>query len=331
MHLPLVSLIVPVYNAALFLSKSLDSILSQTYEYVEVIFVNDCSTDNSEQILLAYKAKIELSKPNYIVKILNHTSNKGVATARNTALDNANGDYLYYLDADDYLSRNTIELLVNEAEFSKVDIVGCSWVLQFESSGRVMHQPIVSSPNQALEYMCKGVMRWNLWLFLVKRELYVKSDVRFVDGQNMGEDMMVMFKLISKARSISILKSPLYFYFQANSDSLTKVYSSLHKKEVGLNLSYLDKYCGSLPNIDWTSLFNYLKLNIKLPLLISSKSENYKEWASWFPESTSYCLKNDKISKRIKVLQYMASRGQFWFVKLHYYLVVKFIYGVIYK
>lgn len=332
MNLPIVSIIIPVYNAADLLYKCLNSLKEQTYNFLEIVFIDDCSLDNSNDLLIQFKEELCFLKPDFKVKIFKHDINRGVAAARNTGLEEVTGEYIYYVDADDYLANDAIELLVNMAIETGADIVGANWILQFEHNGRVMVQPKPQSPMEAIVYMAKGILRWNLWLFMIKKDLYDDHNIRFIPGKNMGEDMMVIFKLLLHAKSISMIEKPIYYYSKSNNESLTKIYSKKHKEEVEINLKELNKYFTSEKGFnDWNNLFNYLKLNIKLPLIISNSIQQYQEWSSWFPEANSYSLKNDLISTRIKILQYMASKRQFWFVRLHYYLVIKIVYGIIYK
>lgn len=327
-----VSIIIPVYNAAKYLSQCVSTLEEQSHPYIELIFVNDCSTDNSLEILEDFRSHLEKSRPSFQIHIISHAQNMGVAAARNTGLKKASGIYIYYVDADDYLMSNAVELLVKEAERTKADVVGCNWVLQYQKNGRVMHQPTVDSGKMAIEYMSKGIMRWNLWLFLVRREIYTKYNICFIPGENMGEDMMVMFKIMYSIDRVSMIDTPLYYYNQANSASLTKVYSSKHKQEVTANLREIENFIlQNQKNILAIEQLNYLKLNIKLPLLISSNNSHYKEWKEWFQEANSYITSNNLISKRIKYLQIMAFRDQYWFLWLHYNIVIKFIYGIIYR
>lgn len=332
MNNPTITIIIPVYNAANLLERCLKSLAAQSYTLLELVFVNDCCTDHSELILIDFKHIMADTHPSVSVKIINHDVNKGVAAARNSGLVVATGDYIYYLDADDFMAENAIEILVDKALQTNADVVGCNWVLQFEKTGRHMSQPKPKTPEEAIEFMAKGVMRWNLWLFLVKKELYDDFEIRFLPGENMGEDMMVMFKILLYAQTIAMVQESLYYYAQTNGESLTNTYSDKHKQEVVNNLYELNNHSIIVNKIvNWDFLFNCLKLNIKLPLLISNYKKKYVEWNEWFPESNSSVLKNELISKRTMVLQFMASKRQYWFVKLHYYVVIKLIYGIIYK
>lgn len=328
--LPLVSIIVPVYNAENTLHIAINSILSQTYQNVELIIVNDCSQDNTLNKLNKYRD--EIIDNSIIIKIFSHDINKGVAAARNTGLDNASGVYIYYVDADDWIERNTIEMLIKEQQKNDADIIGCNWYLSFNKNERRMNQPLFTSPLEAIQKMLNGSMRWNLWLFLVKRSLYDKYNIRFIPGMNMGEDLMVMMRLFIHSERVSFIDKALYHYGQSNDGSLTKTYSEKHRQEATKNLQIVEDYLekSNLSHHIGDGI-NFLKLNIKLPLLISNKESDYKQWEKWFPESNKYVMKNKELSIRTRLLEWLAVKKQYWALKLYYNLVIRYIYGVIYK
>lgn len=326
---PKVTIITPVYNAEKTISVALNAVLGQNYENIQFVIVNDCSTDGSLQVV---NDILDKAKRHWEVVIVAHDENKGVAEARNTGLNAANGEYIYFVDADDYIEPTTIATLVNIAITQNVDIVGCDWYLAFEKTKRRMFQPEINNPFDAISSMLNGGMRWNLWLYLVKRTLYYKNEVRFIPGRNMGEDLLVMMKLFVNAESTAHVPIALYHYGQMNENSLTKQYTKKHIAEVTENVEMVEK------TLDESKYRNrigdgisFLKLNIKLPLLMTNDSENYQLWKSWFPEADTKILKNRSQAFRIKLLQLCAARNQFWFVKLHYYVVVRFVYGVIFK
>lgn len=173
LQLMTISVIIPVYNASATLFHCLESLDRQTYRNLELLLVDDCSTDESLHILMSYVE--QQSNPDFTIRILRHEENRGVAAARNTALERATGDYIYYVDADDSIEPDTLECLVNEAEEHGWDITGHEWYLTFESNERYMEQPAYTTPAKALRNMMCGIMRWNLWLFLVRRSLYVEN------------------------------------------------------------------------------------------------------------------------------------------------------------
>lgn len=325
-----ISVIIPVYNASATLRACLMSLSAQTYKNLELLLVDDCSTDDSLNILVTYAG--QYADGDFSVQVLHHEQNRGVAAARNTALLHATGDYIYYVDADDFIESDTLECLVNEVKTKDLDIVGHEWFLTFNSKERHMKQPVYFSSYEALCYMMCGVMRWNLWLFLVRRSLYVENNIHFIEGMNMGEDMMVMMKLFVCAKKVAIVNRPFYHYEQQNQTSLTKTYSLEHIRQVTTNLLEVERIINiSSYECSLSKFIPFLKLNIKLPLLITDDETRYKIWLEWFPEANRYILKNKMLPFRTRIIQWIAVKRYFIFLKLYYRIVFKLVYGVIYK
>ncbi len=326
----LVSIIMPVYNAEMTLSATFDSIINQTYRDIEIIVVNDCSSDQSLEKLFEITSRLD--HRGYKLKIINHEKNRGVAAARNTALENVSGEYLYYLDADDRLEPNAIELLVSEAVANNADIVGCNWFLSFQDNERIMNQKTFNTPFDAIEKMMYGVIRWNLWLFMVKRSLYDDTQIRFIEGANMGEDMMVMLKLFSKAKVVSYIDKPLYHYSRTNTGSITAQMSQKHISEVSQNVAEVEKYFkmkGTDKSIEKKIL--HLKLNIKLPLLFTGQKKDFLLWQNLFTESNMVVMENKYLPLRTRMMQWCAAKGVYFPIKLYNTIFLKFVYGVLYK
>lgn len=325
----LISVIIPVYNASKCLSRCFESIVRQTCRNLEIVFVNDCSTDNSEDCIRSFMNRKEVA--DLKIKCISHHYNRGVAAARNTGLDNATGEYIYYLDADDYIEDNAIESLCHEADKTEADIVGCEWFLSFSKNERRMIQPVVGNGEELFTKMARGVARWNLWLFMVRRSLYEENGVRFMEKINMGEDMMVMMKLSLYADKVSILNVPLYHYVQTQSDSLTRNWSDGYKDQISLNVGEVEKHVTHNYGNRFNRELDFLKLNIKLPLLISSSTDSYKKWMEWFSEANGSIMYNKDIAFRTRLLQLFAYKRQYWLLKLYYYIVIKFVYGILYR
>ena len=329
-YTPFISVIMPVFNAGNRVHTALESLLVQDYSNLEIIIINDCSTDNSLSVIGEYVPVLE--GRGMSVKVISHPQNSGVATARNTGLAHASGEYIYYVDADDRIESNTIRLLFKKAMSENADIVGCNWFLTFEKNERIMNQPSFTESKDAIQKMLNGSMRWNLWLFLVRRSLYEKHQIRFVPGLNMGEDLLVMVKLFIHAGKVVFLNKGLYHYGQSNGQSLTKIYSDVHIQEVVANVKEVEQY---LLNSSFAgqlgSSIDFLKLNIKLPLLISDQVEQYQRWLNWFPEVNDKVMYNSALPLRTRYIQWLAVKGHFWVIKLYYRVVIKFVYGSLYK
>ena len=322
---PIFSIIVPVYNVQNYIAQCIKSIQNQTFYDFEILVVDDCGTDCSMDIV----KKFALDDAR--IKIIKHDRNLGLGAARNTGLDNATGEYVYYLDADDFIEDNTLELLYKEADETETDIVGCEWFLSFNKNERHMVQPKVSSGEELFIKMARGVIRWNLWLFMVKRSLYEDNNIRFIDKMNMGEDMMVMMKLALYSNKVSILNIPLYHYIQTKSDSLTRNWSKGYMDQITANVNEVERHVKGSYGDRFNKEINFLKLNIKLPLLISASTADYEKWMKWFPEANNSIMYNKDISLRTRMIQMFAYKRQYWLLKLYYYLIIRFVYGILYK
>ena len=112
-----ISVIIPIYNVEKYLKECLDSVVNQTFKDIEIICVDDCGTDNSIQIAEEYAKKDER------IKIIHHETNKGLAISRNTGMDNASGEYIFFLDSDDYILPNILEKLYENICTTQADIV----------------------------------------------------------------------------------------------------------------------------------------------------------------------------------------------------------------
>lgn len=324
-----ISIITPIYKVATFIEKCAVSLLEQTYSNIEYIFVDDCSPDESVDVLQTVLETYPNRKG--AVKIVRHQYNRGVSAARNTGLDHATGDYVYFVDADDWLELDAIEKMVDAANSSSADIVAVGWYLSFSQNERNMPMPNYTSADLALRAMLGGQMRWNLWLYMVRRRIYTQYNFRFIEGENVGEDMYMLIRLFSRSTAIVFVEKPLYHYIRQNTASITQMSPANQMKRVLNNLSaaihYLEHNFGDKYKLE----IQFMKLNVKFPLLITLDSQSYREWQTYFPESHSFITANKVQSFRSRLLQLMASRRHYWYVKLYNVLILKFIYGVIYR
>lgn len=326
----LVSIIMPVYNAEQTIQKSVYSVLSQTYPCIELLLIDDASKDDSLSLLKKIETNNNTSKT---IRIIHHQQNKGVAVARNTGLEHATGKYIYWVDADDWIEKNAIELLVEKVEKENLDIVGCNWYLSFLENERLMHQPDFVSPEEGLKKLMHGIMRWNLWLFMTRRDLFQQNNIRFLPDMNMGEDMMVTIKLFALAQRVAYVDTPLYHYAQVNSESLTQIYSQKHIEEVTRNIEEVENFLSErkFHQIESGLLLHLLKLNIKLPLLFTGRKSDFRKWRVWFSDSNIYVMKNKMLPLRTRILQWFGSHNYYVPVKLYHIFVTKLVYGCIYK
>lgn len=220
-----VSIIIPVYNVQEYLSECLDSVLNQTIKNTEIIVVNDGSTDNSPQILAEYKIKF----PELI--IINQ-ENRGISETRNQGLNTATGEYIAFVDSDDFIEECMFERMYNAAKRENSDIVICNYILYNEKSQKQNSGKYIIEGNsqegyiertKSLERFLTNDIKAYVWNKLVKRELFTDHKISFPDFK-VCEDTPVVFLLLAHSKKIFSMNEPLYYYRQRES-SLTKAYS----------------------------------------------------------------------------------------------------------
>lgn len=223
--MPKVSVIVPVYNVSAFLPKCLDSLVNQTLDDIEIIIVNDGSTDNSESIIDTYAA-------NYpkIVKAFTK-KNGGLSDARNFGIKKATGDFLGFVDSDDFVEVTMFEKLYNRAFETDSDIVVCSHTsVMLNKDNRVRTSTLHEIQNGYLFgksiYESHGILAFSrsyAWNKLYKREII--KGFEFPKGQHF-EDSAVVYNILSKARKIEYFPEPLYHYVIGRAGAITGSFDS---------------------------------------------------------------------------------------------------------
>ena len=218
----LVSVIVPVYNVEKYLDECVYSLIHQSYKTIEIILVDDGSTDQS-----GVKCDFWKEKDNRIIVI--HQENKGISGARNSGIDVASGDYLAFVDSDDYVEENYIELMYHEMAKNNCDFVMCNFISfdeeqqRFDGKNRIYDAFMNSEEFMKMVYTYPGfyVLAWNK---LYKKELFQKT--RYETRRN--EDSALISKLVFQCNKIQCISVPLYFYRQREN-------SLMHdKNELGL-------------------------------------------------------------------------------------------------
>lgn len=326
-RIPKISVIAPIYGVEHFIGRAAESMMNQTLKDVEFIFVDDCTPDKSIEILKEIVSRF----PERQVQILRHEENKGLPAARNTGLDAAHGEYVFHWDSDDYAEPEMLESLYKEAERDGCDYVWSDWFLTFNTNSRIMAQPSAASPREALSIALAGGMKYNVWNKLVARKLYQDNAIRFPEGLSMGEDM-TMIKLLAKARRVGHVASPFYHYIRTNSGAMTQIYSEKHLRELRVNTEDLCKFLQN--EIDDNSIekeLNWFRLNVKLPFLFSGRKEDMKLWRQWYKDANKEIMSNYRQAFRTRLLQWTAAHRLSVLNKIYNTLILKFIYGVIYR
>ena len=318
-----VSVIIPVYKVAAYIERCVRSLMEQTLQDAEFIFVDDASPDESMDIVRKVTAGYDRD-----VRILVHESNKGLPAARNTGLAAASGDYIFHCDSDDWMEGNMLEELVSAAEQTGADYVYCNYYLDFGNGARMMQNPPFSTPKAIItDGFLSGAMKYNVWNKLVSRTCY--DGISFPAGHSMGEDM-TMIMLAARAKRVAFVDKALYHYSVTNQQALSRSLSPEKLSDIRFNT---ERTLSFLQNIDLPGKdlgFNFYKLNIKLPFLFSGDKEQYRLWKQWYPEANAFIMRNRMLPFRTRFVQLLASWGLFPLVNLYSWAVNKLFYGMKY-
>lgn len=322
-----VSVIIPIYNVEPYIERCARSLMEQTLDDVEFIFVDDCSPDGSIGVLRRVLAEY----PSRHVTVLTHEKNRGLPAARNTGLAHATGEYVFHCDSDDYMEPGALFSMYQTAQANDADIVYSDWYLSFPNKERYMRQPVVITPAEALHEMLHGGMKWNVWNKLVRRELYNANyrfrpeGIWFPEGHGMGEDM-TMLLLTASARRIIHVPMAAYHYVRQNEHAFTAQPSAESYEALKHNA---DRVIAALQDKVSEEDLACFKLNVKFPFLISAHRDDYERWNLWFPEANSH-IATHNVSRRSRFLEKAAARKQYWLLRIYYCCVYKLVYGLIY-
>lgn len=237
MNNPLVSILVPIYGVEKYIKRCAISLFEQTYKNIEFVFVNDCTRDSSISVLKGVVTEYPHLADK--VKIINHIRNKGLAAARNTAVKESSGDFIFHVDADDWLEKTAIESCVNVQEVNDADVVTVNAKAIWNNRVELYNTPSTTNPKDLLRAILSRRAICNIWGRLIRKSLYVKNNIFNVEGLNISEDLQIMPQLLFFSSKIAVCTKPLYNYECRNQSSYTSTYnikSDLQNQETAVIL-----------------------------------------------------------------------------------------------
>lgn len=243
--MPKVSVIIPVYNVEEYLRQALDSVVNQTLEDLEIICVDDCSTDNSLDILKEYASKDSR------FKIYQQKENQGQGVARNIALDMATGEYIMFLDPDDWLDIHACEIAYNKIKKNNNDIVFFNIERYYQNSGRISIDKYRLKPFENFintkqiklkEIDIPYIQTCEIWYKIYKKSFIDNNSIKFSEGR-FGEDGQFSLMTLAFADTISIIDLPLYHYRIHSNSTIANGLAlfNLYLQEKEKNYNYLLK------------------------------------------------------------------------------------------
>lgn len=217
----MISIIIPVYNVEKFLDRCLESVTNQTYTDFECILVNDGSTDNSGNICDRW------AKKDSRFKVI-HQNNQGVSIARNMGLDNAMGEYIVFIDSDDWVEQSYLsDLIIN----STSDIVISGTVVEKDDTCLSINSPLSDktfefndTAIEDIKHLIKSTLIFGPYVKLYKSSIIKKHNIKFNTYYDYGEDLLFVFEYLKYVNTISTIINANYHYRQHSSNTLSKKY-----------------------------------------------------------------------------------------------------------
>lgn len=300
---PKVSILVPVYNVEAFIERCAVSLFEQTFDDIEYIFVNDCTPDNSIEVL---KKVIEkYPNRNSHIKIIHHKTNRGLAGARNTGIQNATGDYILHIDSDDYIDLATVSLLYNSALTNDSDMVICDYILEWKNQKKHIVQSWDESNTEFIKQILAVDAMPCVWNKLIRRSIYISNDISAIEGVNLGEDLSVLPKLLYFAKKINKVDQNLIHYMQINPNSYTKNYNIKNIQNVISVMSELTFFFESKKDYYlYADSILKGKIRKKIDLIYNSDKQYWDDLLTIFPEINK-CTDLSFLTKRERVLYFL--------------------------
>ncbi|MBM7573504.1 glycosyltransferase [Aquibacillus albus] len=220
-----VSVIIPIYNAEKYLTKCLESVISQTLNQIEIILVNDGSFDNSGAVAEQYEQKDNR------IRVF-HKDNGGVSSARNLGLRMAKGQYISFIDADDYIDKNMLIELYERAVSFNLDIVVSGRVTEYTKTNKTVTQTLgkdtlsynKNTIGMDIFYLCENNHFDVLWNKLYKSEVINKHDIVFKEYATTSQDLLFNVESFIHAESVSLIDKAYYHYMNRDETSIVRKY-----------------------------------------------------------------------------------------------------------
>lgn len=293
----LISIIINVYNGEKYINKCLDSVINQTYTNLEILIINDGSTDKTLEICEKYKDER--------IKIIT-TENQGLSFSRNTGIDNAKGEYLYFVDVDDFIELDTIEYLYNLSQKYDADIVTCeckeiyNYNFKIETKKEIIRS--LSNEEMLKAFLLKQINFCDsTWNKLIKKDIF--NDIRF--HNKTINDLTTTYKLIIKSKKIIYSNQIKYFYYR-NQDSVTIKKKHDLNRNIEIHKVLIQRYY-DIKEMYPSLIENDISMAKGIIMLYSRNNKELRKYLDnegtlqWFKKIYSIKMLKYKFGKRLKL------------------------------
>lgn len=284
--MPHITVIVPVYNVAPYIEKCARSLFEQTLANLEILFVDDCSPDNSVDIIKSVLSEYPERKS--LTRIIRMASNVGQAGVRRQGIIEAKGDYIIHCDGDDWVDVELYETLYNAALKSDADVVVCDEVMEYDGYQVAMTvEPVPDNGKDLMKNWYRHIVGMFCHNKLVRRQLYTEHDILPWIGLNMWEDNGLFARLFYFAnRVVQVHGGPVYHYNRTNVNAMTAGYGIKQVEQmIGIAENIAEFFESKPDSEDYKKTVDAFKFLAKINLITDSFS-NYKRYKRTFPESS---------------------------------------------
>jgi glycosyltransferase involved in cell wall biosynthesis len=309
----LISIIVPIYRSEKYIERCVRSLFEQTYHNIEYYFINDCSPDNSIQILNSVVEDYPLRKES--VFIINFEHNQGNAAARNAGIRKCKGEYILQVDSDDWIEKNMLSMLYNFALSKNTDIACCEYIKEFTNRSEYVNIPFENDGREILRQCYWDLTYSAQWNKLIKKDLIIKYNCYCIENTNNWVDLGQITFLRFYLKKIPILHEKLYHY---NCDNINSVSRNISNKRLSdiLNVAdYISRFLIENGGNDFRLVANHIRFIAKMPLITDASHRNYEKWMILFSESNHFIWQYPMLSFIHKFFYYMATKRMFFIFK----------------
>ena len=251
-----VSIIVPVYNVENYIERCLNSLVNQTFKDIEIITINDGSTDKSLELLNKY------AKEDIRISVID-LGDEGVSYCRNLGIEKANGKYIMFVDSDDWIDSSMVEVMYKKAEENKLDLVMCSYIREFKDHSKEkifnLPQEIIYKDNEVKNELLRklvGPIKEELsnpemldalgtvWGKLYRADILKENKIKFVDLKEIGsaEDTLFNIFTFNYLKKVMFLNKSMYHYWRDNPKSVTSQYNPKLKEQRKVFFKYISDF-----------------------------------------------------------------------------------------
>ena len=259
-----VSICVPVYGAERFIDRCVRSLMEQTYEHIEYIFVNDCTKDRSIEMLL--EVVKDYPQRRAAVHVVDHEQNRGLSASRHTGVLHATGDYIFHFDDDDFLAPEAIARYVACAEETGADMVMADYNFVFGDQVTPHHDVVPADKADYVRRLLTRKTTINVWGRLIRRSFILENELFAPDGLDLSEDFVLIPVMAYKAARVAKVEAPLVNYVKYAGSGSTVVRRRGLETTVRAMEILEDFFTGVPDSADYEEALKEAKLHNKVTL-----------------------------------------------------------------